>query len=123
MFSLPCTFSGLTLTADKGGALRFRSRAELTDAEVTAMKNAFQTEGVLVFADGPLSRDEVAELADKGPRDGKQRTASQELRGALYVAYRNNVAVLAGETWEHYYRRRVLTMKARVLEEIQEAEG
>ncbi len=121
-FSVPCTFSGLTLTADKGGALRFRTRTELTDAEVTAMKNAFQSEGVLVFADSPLSPSELADAQDKRTAQDRKKP-SQLLRDVLYQAWKKGVRVEPGEDSEHYYRRRVLTFKAIVLEEMAEAEG
>jgi len=73
MFSIPCTFSGLSLTLDKGGALRFRTRQELSDEDVTALKNSFQSEGIVVFADAPLSSEEQIEVSDKSTKiEGKK---------------------------------------------------
>jgi len=122
-FSIPATLASYTPTADKGIAIRFRSRQELGPEGFAKIHAAYQQEGVVIFAQGELSPEELetakAQRDLRGVKGTKERTPSEELRAVLYRAWQEGIGKqTSNEDAEHYYRRRVLTFKALVLEEL-----
>jgi hypothetical protein len=121
-FSIHSQFSGLSLNADKGATLRFRTHPETTRENLEAMHESIHTDGMLVWVEAQPSAEELAELAATTP-DSKGRTPSKEFRAVVYRAYESGATVKLSlectpseEQFETFYKRIMYTLISQVRE-------